>query len=318
MYEFTIKGFRYYYTEDEFNDDLVLGLKELVENLDSNYKKSLSNTDIENLIVSENKETLIEVNSISDKTYLIKHKHLTKLIKYFDDINKVPEAPIKDYILRDNNKNIVNGRRQAKLVYVKLLKLNSFDEPLLDLVRKILKSKFFYINNNKELEQSNWSRFGIENNISFNIRNFIKEDDNFEIYKDVCPQNANLAYYIKPKKLKVGRPTDEVKNKKITVRLTESQYNKLNNNDNISESIQKLITKEITEDNPNKKAKEFINLFFNNLDEQETLLLEKIFEDKINLNNRINNLHKEYEQSYRALKNLVMNNQQGGVAICNN
>jgi hypothetical protein len=53
------------------------------------------------------------------------------------------------------------------------------------------------------------------------------------------------------------------------------------------------------------KSKEFVELFFNNLDEPQKYIIEKLLEDKMESDKKIREVYKDFENKFIELKNLT-------------
>jgi len=262
-------------------------------------------------------------------------------------IKKIPNIDNSNDLFILNEKNIVK-------LYESIINRNyEYKIQLSILINEVLsKYKYFKLEDSDHL----CSKSGVYCNISNNIVQRIKKQnkDNFEIKNIKIKTNAgNGRLFIVPKKniesilyntVMQIRENEEIDLKKFgtdckkiysIAREIVDGYNCVECNEwelklsedcilNFSkkESYTDLAIEDVKDITTNKltiedKAKDFIDSFFMNTTEDENFIIEKILVEKMELKERINTLHRQYEENFLTLKQLVTK-QKGGELICNN
>jgi len=277
--------------------------------------------------------------------------YMVDFIENSKDINE----PLRNLIRNHLNKHLMLYDYHKNQIY----KTESYDSTLTNItnrVRKeILKNERFYeYKNSSKGENYNTNvifiakldkiKLGeIVRNILFKINkeqemnieryiyiNYNSSKYNKEVLSKIIKYECdvhNENYKIEGYKLEVNKYRPNIVN--YIISLPEEQKETFTNLasqafSEMATNLEDTIKDELHEkskqiDDPKIMSEQFIKLFFNNLDETQTVILQKILEDKIILNERIKEIHKQYEENFVGLKNMTMqllnNNKKGSELI---
>jgi hypothetical protein len=94
-------------------------------------------------------------------------------------------------------------------------------------------------------------------------------------------------------------------NIEIEFKKYNPQTDKVNSDNALHKNNAWIIRKIISNSETISKSKEFVELFFNNLDEPQKYIIEKLLEDKMESDKKIREVYKDFENKFIELKNLT-------------
>ena len=270
----------------------------------------------------------IELPNIKKRTSAINTNNIKNLCCEYLDFNKIPEF-IDIGLIIDKT---FTGKKSKQLISDKIFSSDYTKIPFFKLVTNSINEIGFYTVINNKLVTRRYLP-SEDQNMGYKMRNKILSENDNLFFKKLIIENdysgigQKLKYYLK------NIDFDELDNNLNIILKKEKDINTILdilNKEYLSVYSKKIILQrieiQIIEEPRERieyqedKVKDFMNLFFNNLDETQTVILQKILEDKIILNERIKEIHKQYEENFVGLKNMTMqllnNNKKGSELIC--